>query len=141
MSDEAAVGEWTLDHAFAVMAGQWRAWLLEGQAFDDLVDDGEIPEEAAAQLLLVHIDSRPLPSNEMPPLTQVTEIPIHAASFTFACASLSPALVDMDGFYEYLDGIHGVLKNGRGVHIKLSGDGRAVVWMNAAGDHVLVELK
>lgn len=141
VSDEAAVGEWTLDHAFAVKAGPWRAWLLEGQAFDDLLAAGEVPKEAAEQLLLVHIDAGPLPSHAMPPLTRVTEVPIHAASFTFACASLSSALVDMDAFYEYLDGTHGVLQNGRGVHIKLGGDGRAVVWMNAAGDHVLVELK
>jgi len=47
----------------------------------------------------------------------------------------------MDGFYEHLDGIHGVLENGRGVHIKLGGDGRAFVWMNATSDQVLVDLK
>jgi hypothetical protein len=141
VSDDAGVGEVSLDHMFAVKAGQWRAWLLAGPDLDDLVDDGQVPEEASEQLLLVHVDSRPVPLNELPPLTHVTEVPIEAASFTFACATLSAALVDDDGFYEHLDGVHGVLKSGRGVHIQLDGDGRAVVWTSAASDCVLVELQ
>jgi hypothetical protein len=139
VGEQAAVGEWSLDHAFAVKAGPWRAWLLAGDAFRDLVAGGQVAEAAAEQLLLVHADSQ-LPANELPPLTRVTEVPIHAASFTFACATLSAALADLDGFYDHLDGVHGPLANGRGVHVKLDGDGRAVVWMSGAADCVLVEL-
>lgn len=141
VGDETAVGEWSLDHVFAVNAGPWRAWLLAGNSFYDLTNSGQLPEGATEQLLLIHVDSQLFPSNELPPLTHVTEVPIEAASFPFACATLSAVLADMDGFYDHLDGIHGLLANGRGVHIKLDGDGRAVVWMSAATDCVLVELK
>jgi hypothetical protein len=138
---EAGVGEWSLDHAFAVKPGTWRAWLLEGNDLDDLVEAGEIPEGTAAQLLLVHVDAQMLPSNELPPLTQVADVPIEAASFTVACISMTATLADMDGFYDHLDGVHGILKNGRGVHVQLGGDGSGVVWISAAADHILVELK
>jgi hypothetical protein len=137
---EAAVGEWTLDHSFSVRPGTWRAWLLEEDALDDLVDAGLAAEDACQQLVLIHDSSEAPASVTLPPMSQIADVPIEAASFTIACASMRTALDGMDGFYEHLDGVHGVIANGRGAHVKLSGDGKGIVWTTREADLVLVEL-
>ena len=67
-------------------------------------------------------------------------MPIHGARLTVACSSLSEPLESSDGFHDHLDGVHGVLENGRGVHFMFDGDGQAVIWSDALGQIALIEV-
>ncbi len=137
---EAAAGETTLEVSLPLRAGRWRAWLLESEQLDALVGDGDAAEDARQQLLLVHTDAGEPTATIFRGLGHVASIDIEGAHFTVACRSVASALAAADGFDEHLDGVHGALASGRGVHVMLDGDGTADIWCDPRGLVALIEL-
>jgi hypothetical protein len=137
----AAAGETTLETPLPIKPGTWRAWCLDSERLDALVEQQLAPDDAWQQLVLVHEDGQAPHDTQLPELTHVATVPVEGARFTVACDSLRPALSSDDGFYEHLDGVHGKLANGRGIHVMLGGDGRAEIWCDRAGKLLFVELK
>jgi hypothetical protein len=138
------IGEVRLEEEFAVRPGAWRVLFFDEEAVDALVDEGVLSEDDRnpAQLLLVHSDA-PLPADvALPNLRRVAEVAIEAARFTAADAGLREVLATDDGFYDHLDGVEGLLENGRGVHVNLWGDGYAEVFLedSPSPSMVLIEL-
>ncbi len=137
--DRVGAGETTLEHLFSVRPGRWTAFHLSDEKFDDLVDAGVLPEGSKSQLVLIHegVEHRSV----APAMTMLCSFPIEGARFTIAAAEMREQLGVDDGFYDHLDGIHGVMKGGNGVHVMLSGDGEAKVWAdNQQAELIIVEL-
>src|SRR5262245_30356268 len=112
-------GEVTLQLQAPAHAGRWRALYLDEDALDRLVAAGAVDEDARCeQLLLVHAD-RELPATHLGHLRALGRVAIEAARFTVADASRAPALASVEGFDEHLDGVHGVIEGGWGVHVGL----------------------
>jgi len=140
IAQDAAAGETSLDVPLRMESGSWRAWYLGSESADDLVDEGIADDDAPEQLLLVHAGAEPPTKTAMPELEHVASIPIEGAGFTVACTSLRSALGTEGGFYDHLDGVHGVLRCGRGLHLMLDGDGQAEIWCDPAGRVLLIDL-
>ncbi|MGW0704219.1 hypothetical protein ACWD0A_34050 [Streptomyces sp. NPDC002867] len=128
-------GEWTLVLEAPVRAGRWRAFYLDDELIDELVEAGDVDEDAAAQLLLVHADHELPVTQALGRMRELGRVGTEAASFTVADASHRAKLVAADGFDTYLDGADGAIGDDSddwGIHVKLSGDGHAVVWAEEA---------
>ncbi|MFU8806486.1 MAG: hypothetical protein ACNA8W_21930 [Bradymonadaceae bacterium] len=136
----ACTGETTLEFGLPMKAGSWRAWHLDAELLDDLIEEGLSEAEAREQLLLIHNDAEPPTGTTLPPMVKVTSSSIEGARFTLACDSVRAIFETADGFWEHLDGVHGILENGRGLHLMLDGDGQADIWCDSSGTLVLVEL-
>jgi hypothetical protein len=127
--DALGFGEWTLEMRAPARAGRWRALYLDEDTTDDLYEQGEIDEDADAQLLLVHARQELPTTRDLRGMREFGRVAIEAAGFTAADASRGAALGGTDGFYQHLDGVHGAIDGEWGVHVKLFGDGEATIWV------------
>jgi hypothetical protein len=137
-------GEVTLQLQAPARPGRWRALYLDEEALDRLVTAGEVDADARCeQLLLVHADRELPATRDLGHLRALGRVAIEAARFTVVDASHAPALASVEGFDEHLDGVHGAIEGGWGVHVGLWGDGHATVWVedSAAAGLALVELR
>jgi hypothetical protein len=129
LAGEVGVGEATLDVSFPLEPGLWHVLYLDRDVLDELVDDGHDELEPWAGQLVLH--SSAVPPSELASATEGREVArtdIEAARFTIADIAWRERLAAPDGFYEHLDGVHGLLKGAQGVTLMLDGDGSATTF-------------
>ena len=145
VASELGLGEQTLEKTFPVRPGSWNVYFIGETEIDHLIESGDLDEDAEppCQLLLVHADADGQFSGELPKLRKAAEVALEGARFTAATGEMSTALQGESGFYDHLDGVHGLLENGKGVHIMLDGDGTATAWIEDTKSPrlVLVEIR